>query len=55
MKGNGLRYNVDKTRLSLTPTDAIEGIGRVLTYGAKKYTYTNFYDKDNKLVKTEKG
>lgn len=44
----GLRYNQGKTRLSLVPNSAIEGIGQVLTYGANKYTVKD--DKGNILV-----
>jgi len=54
-RGNGLRYNISKNRLSLIPSDALEGLGNVLTYGANKYTYTNFYDDNSNLIKTEKG
>jgi 5'(3')-deoxyribonucleotidase len=54
-KGNGLRYNTNKNRLGLIPTDASEGIGDVLTYGANKYTYTNFLDDNGNIIKTEKG
>jgi uncharacterized HAD superfamily protein len=54
-KGKGLRYNSDKLRLSLVPTDAIEGIAHVLTYGANKYTYTVWKDKDGNIMHTETG
>jgi 5'(3')-deoxyribonucleotidase len=43
----GLRYNEGKTRLGLIPTSAIEGIGKVLTYGANKYTVK---DADGNIV-----
>ena len=46
-KGNGLRYNSDKNRLGLIPTDASEGIGEVLTYGAKKYKPNNWRECDD--------
>lgn len=54
-KGNGLRYNTNKNRLGLIPTDASEGIGDVLTYGANKYTYTNFLDDNGNIIETKKG
>lgn len=33
-----LRYNSNKTRIELVPTELIDGVARVLTYGANKYT-----------------
>lgn len=33
-----LRYNEDKLKMSLVPTELIEGVAGVLTYGANKYT-----------------
>lgn len=41
MKERGLRYNSEKIRLELVPTELTEGVGKVLTYGAKKYTVYN--------------
>jgi len=34
----GLRYNQGKTRLDLVEPGFIEGLGKVMTYGANKYT-----------------
>lgn len=36
-----LRYNNGKNMLSLVPTELIEGVGKVLSYGASKYTVKN--------------
>ena len=33
----GVKYDTGKPRLSLVPPEAILAIGRVMTYGAKKY------------------
>lgn len=38
MAEQALRYNADKNRLALVPSSLIEGVAKVLTYGAKKYT-----------------
>jgi hypothetical protein len=37
-KKQGLRFNSNKIRMDLVPYSAIEGIAKVLTYGANKYT-----------------
>lgn len=37
-KKQGLRFNSNKVRMDLVPHSAIEGIAKVLTYGANKYT-----------------
>jgi hypothetical protein len=37
-KPKGLRFNSNKIRMDLVPYSAIEGIAKVLTYGANKYT-----------------
>lgn len=39
---NGLKHDQNKTRLDLLPPHAIEMVGRVLTYGAKKYGDRNW-------------
>lgn len=38
----GLRYNSGKNRLDLIPCSLIDGVGRVLTFGAKKYAPDNW-------------
>lgn len=38
MEQKGLRFNSGKTRYDLVPNSAIEGIAKVLGYGADKYT-----------------
>lgn len=38
----GLRYNSGKTRLDLIPCSLIDGVGRVLTFGAQKYEADNW-------------
>ena len=40
-KTNARRYNKDKIMLSLIPTELIEEVGKVMTYGALKYTIYN--------------
>lgn len=40
--GRGLRFNVDKDRWDLLPTDAVEQVVKVLTAGAKKYKARNW-------------
>jgi hypothetical protein len=42
--GKGLKFDFrdEKTRLELVPPNLIEGIGRILTYGAKKYESDNW-------------
>lgn len=37
MEDRALRYNEGKPRLGLIPPQIIEGLGAVLTFGAKKY------------------
>ena len=37
-----VKHDSGKPRLSLIPREAIEGLGRVLTYGAQKYTVDNW-------------
>ena len=39
---NAVKYDGDKPMLSLVPTHAILGMGRALTYGAKKYDNFNY-------------
>lgn len=38
----GLRYNIGKNRLDLIPCSLIDGVGRVLTFGAQKYAPDNW-------------
>lgn len=40
--GGGLRYNNEKLRYDLLPTDATQELVKVLTYGAKKYAARNW-------------
>lgn len=40
MSESALRYNTGKNRLELVPYELIEEVGKVLTYGAAKYTIT---------------
>lgn len=42
MDDKALRYNEGKPRLGLIPPQIIEGIGHVLTFGAKKYDDNNW-------------
>ena len=37
-----VKHDSGKPRLSLIPREALEGLGRVLTYGAQKYTADNW-------------
>lgn len=48
-KKQGLRFNSNKVRMDLVPYSAIEGIAKVLTYGANKYTIKD--DKGNIVTK----
>ena len=41
-KLEGLKYDTDKCRLELVDDDALEGLGWVLTYGARKYAPDNW-------------
>lgn len=43
----GIKYDSDKIRLDLVPAEAIEAIGRVLTFGAKKYSANSWQNLDN--------
>jgi len=45
-KNTGLRFNTGKNRLSLVPYELIEEVGKVMTYGANKYTIK----KSNKTI-----
>ncbi len=38
----GVKYDGGKTRLGLLPPEALEAIGQVLSYGAKKYAAHNW-------------
>lgn len=38
----GLRFNEGKNRLDLIPSEWIEGLGWILTFGAKKYADRNW-------------
>ncbi|MGJ7024963.1 dATP/dGTP diphosphohydrolase domain-containing protein [Petrimonas sulfuriphila] len=40
--GKGLRYNDGKTQLDLIPPAVIEGLAKVLTFGAEKYERNNY-------------
>lgn len=40
--GGGLRYNNEKLRYDLMPTDSVAEFVKVLTYGAKKYAARNW-------------
>lgn len=40
--GEGVKHDAGKPRLSLFPREAIEEIGKVLTFGAKKYADHNW-------------
>jgi hypothetical protein len=40
--GGGLRFNEGKTQIDLIPPDVIEGLGKVLTFGADKYDKNNY-------------
>jgi len=38
----GTKFDGDKTRFDLFPPEALDGIGKILTYGAKKYEDRNW-------------
>lgn len=38
----GMKFDMGKTRLELIPTELIDGVGRVLTFGASKYEAENW-------------
>jgi len=42
MKEKGLRFNEGKDRIDLVPESAINGIAKVLTFGARKYAENNW-------------
>ena len=42
MKKQGLRYDSDKLALHLVPMHLLEGMVRVLMFGAKKYASHNY-------------
>lgn len=39
---NGTKYDQDKVRMDLLDADALEGLAKVLTFGAKKYAAHNW-------------
>lgn len=41
-KQTGIKYDQDKIMLDLIPSEFIEEVGKVLTFGAKKYTRANW-------------
>jgi hypothetical protein len=43
---DAIKYDGDKPMLSLVPSHAINGMGRALTYGAKKYANFNYKQGD---------
>lgn len=47
----GLRYNSGKNRLDLIPCSLIDGVGRVLTFGAQKYAPDNWRKFNQQQVK----
>jgi len=42
MKKEGVKFDGDKVRMELLPFDALEGVAKVLTFGAKKYDDRNW-------------
>jgi hypothetical protein len=42
MSEGGIKYDGEKPRLDLLPTEALEEIAKVLTFGAKKYNDNNW-------------
>lgn len=38
----GIKYDQDKPRMDLLDSDALEGLAKVLTFGAKKYAAHNW-------------
>lgn len=38
MENDGKKYDYGKVRMDLIPLDVVENIGKVLTYGAQKYS-----------------
>lgn len=42
LQSSGTKFDGDKMRLDLIPVEAREGLGRVLTFGAKKYDSHNW-------------
>lgn len=41
-KSTGLKYDSEKVRVELLDTEWLEGVGQVLTFGAKKYAEHNW-------------
>ena len=42
VKSDAIRHNQDKLRVDLIPTELIEEVAKVLTFGAKKYSPNNW-------------
>jgi hypothetical protein len=40
--GTGVKHDQEKPQLGLLPIEAIEAVGRVMTFGAKKYDADNW-------------
>lgn len=38
MENDGKKYDCGKVRMDLIPLDVVENVGKVLTYGAQKYS-----------------
>lgn len=41
-KSTGLKFDLDKTRVELLDAEWLEGVGQVLTFGARKYAAHNW-------------
>ena len=44
---NGMKFDGDKIRMDLIPPECIEEVGKVLTFGAKKYDDDNWKHVEN--------
>ena len=42
MSDKGIKYDSNKPRLDLIPREALEAMGRALSYGANKYSEGNW-------------
>ena len=42
MEATGVKYDTDKPRMDLLDADALEGLAKVLTFGAQKYASHNW-------------
>lgn len=43
----GIKHDKGKNRLDLVDTELVEGVGKVLTFGAKKYSENSWQEVEN--------